>query len=95
MAKKTKRLEDQAEPTPDPLTIAQLEAPVTPRLESYIRQHDETPRALATVRLEGGGSGDGTYLVDAPVPRTIGHCAARYAISRVEGAVTVYLWVNP
>lgn len=70
-------------------------AEVTPRLEAYIREHDETVRNLATVRLEGGGNGDGTYLVDHPVPRIIGHNGSRYAISREEDAATVYTWANP
>jgi hypothetical protein len=99
-AERAQALEDEAAASADlarklrPAPPAPVVEP-TPRLEAYIREHDETPRDLATVRLEGGGSGDGEYLVDHPVPRIIGHNGSRYTISREEERATVYTWVNP
>lgn len=86
------------EPQESASTAPETPAPIAetiPALEAYIRQHDETVRGLATVRLEGGGNGDGTYHVDHPVPRIIGHNGSRYAISREDGGVSVYIWANP
>lgn len=99
-AKRAQALEDEAAESVARARALEPEPPApvvepTPRLEAYIREHDETPRNLATVRLEGGGNGDGTYHVDHPVPRAIGHNGSRYTISREEGDVTVYIWANP
>lgn len=96
--KKTETPDEIIDPVPEAPEAAPIEqvAVDIPKLMPYIRDADDTPRALATVRLDGGGAGCGTFLVDHPVPRVIANNAARYTLSTVEPDGThVYIWVNP